>query len=114
MTDDALDALRDEMDPDETPRCVDCGVEVDGLGPPICRECATTPVAVVSSDEGLRARLQEVMHRHQCDEQPAHPSTDHLPWDEPDDEQAWNALADDIIATVLATDTPPQEGLDRW
>jgi len=37
---DGLDALRSIVDPDETPRCVDCGVEVDGLGPPICRECA--------------------------------------------------------------------------
>lgn len=36
----ALDALRSIEDPDEVPRCVDCGVEVDGLGPPICRECA--------------------------------------------------------------------------
>lgn len=36
----ALDALRSIEDPDETPRCIDCGVEVDGLGPPICRECA--------------------------------------------------------------------------
>lgn len=35
-----LDALRDIVDPDEEDRCVDCGVEVDGLGPPICRECA--------------------------------------------------------------------------
>ena len=35
-----LDALRSIVDPDEVPRCVDCGVEVDGLGPPICRECA--------------------------------------------------------------------------
>ncbi len=38
--DEALDALRSIEDPDEDDRCVDCGVEVDGLGPPICRECA--------------------------------------------------------------------------
>jgi hypothetical protein len=37
----ALTALRDEVDRDwESIWCVDCGVEVDGLGPPICRECA--------------------------------------------------------------------------
>ena len=31
---------RERVDPDEAPHCVDCGVEVDGLGPPICEECA--------------------------------------------------------------------------
>ena len=31
---------RERADPDEAPHCVDCGVEVDGLGPPICEECA--------------------------------------------------------------------------
>lgn len=37
----ALDALRDEVDPDDDERCVDCGVELeDGNYTLICRECA--------------------------------------------------------------------------
>jgi hypothetical protein len=36
-----LDALRDEVDPDDDARCVDCGVELeDGNYTLICRECA--------------------------------------------------------------------------
>lgn len=37
-----LDALRDQVDPDEDNRCVDCGIELETGGPPICSECAET------------------------------------------------------------------------
>jgi hypothetical protein len=45
-----------------------------------------------------------ILHDDTCGETPAHPWTEHLPWDEPEDEPNANALADKLITALAATE----------
>ena len=75
-----------------------------------CSLCCARP----SPDTGLRDALLErardqselrefvfdILHRNTCDDGEPHPWTDHLPWDDPEDEPNSIALADELIAAL--------------